>query len=302
MVQQIYLQMFVYLFVLLRWVPWCPGSKTLSKDSLILISHTLFYVFYHFPILWHILCLRAFCFTVSGVASIFLGKLRSREGVSPFSDGRSLTSELHLHTLQPFSGSSSCVGSFCLGCSFTSPLPVGMWLPSTLYCLWSLAWPPHHIAPHRCHSWLPAPTVLLVRPTRRDVTFPDPALPPTLNPTGAEPGLTRISAACCPSCRSVSHEWVTQSEDWCSLSFPFRAFFSSIGKKNLETKWTQFLFWKLLGRSNPRLQPQRQSDGVKLPRSGITGGTRRCPGMCCVSTHVPGELEVYSCHIVNRDH
>lgn len=300
MVQQIYLQMFVYLFVLLRWVPWCPGAKTLSEDSLILISHALFHVFYRFPMLWHILCLRAFCFTVSGVASVFLGKLRSREGVSPFSDGGSLPSELHLHTLQLFSGSSTCVGSLCLGCSFTSTCRHAA--AFLLYCLWSLAWPPHHIAPRRCHSWLPAPTVLRVRPTRCDVTFPDPALPPKLNPSGAEPGLTRISGPCCPSCRSVSHEWVTQSADWCSLSFPFRAFFSSIGKKNLETKWTQFLFWKPLGRSNPRLRPQRQSDCVKLPRSGITGGTRRCPGTCCVSAHVPRELEAHSCHIVSRDH
>lgn len=59
-------------------------EELFHKDFSILISNTLSRAFYHFQELWCILCLRAFYFTISGAASAFLGKLKSREVMSPF--------------------------------------------------------------------------------------------------------------------------------------------------------------------------------------------------------------------------
>lgn len=41
----------------------------------------------------------------------------------------------------------------------------------------------------------------------------------------------QVAAAQC-----LAREWMTQDDDWCSLSFPSRAFFLSTEKKNLEIK------------------------------------------------------------------
>lgn len=206
----IFVCLFIYCF---GWVPWCHGSKDLLTRIARYWSQTRCFMFFTTLGYLGILCLRAFCFTVSGAASGFLGKLK-RGSVSlfrcSFNPCQSLTSELHLHTL----------GFLFLWKLILWKLSFpGMFVYFTSICR---AFPGHPTLFN--HSWLPPSllTVLLVQSSHCEVAFPGLSSPPKWNPSRTEPGLIWISSPCRPSCRSLSVSWTSDSQG--GLMFPLVSF------------------------------------------------------------------------------